>query len=107
MFEEDVSKEMAPYVSLYRDFITSVIMRRHTAPPSEQVVWEKVLTSRHMYGDMRGMCIDSMTNRIWVYADYMVTQVAKTNAVAARSNNPSVANRYCRCNSPTAATAKD
>ena len=74
---------------------------------SEQVVWEKVLTSRHMYGDMRGMCIDSMTNRIWVYADYMVTQVAKNNAVAARSNNASVANRYCRCNSPTAAMAKD
>ena len=40
MFEEDVSEKMAPYVSLYKDFITSVIVRRHTAPPSEQVVWE-------------------------------------------------------------------
>ena len=74
---------------------------------SEQVVWEKVLTSRHMYGDMRGMCIDSVTNRIWIYADYMVTQVAKTNAVAARSNNPSAATRCCRCNSPTSVTSKD
>ena len=40
MFEEDVSKEMAPYVSLSRDFITSLIIRRHRAPPSEKVVWE-------------------------------------------------------------------
>ena len=40
MFEEDVSEKMAPYVSLYRDFITSVIVRRHTPGASEQVVWE-------------------------------------------------------------------
>ena len=40
MFEEDVSEKMAPYVSLYRDFITSVIVRRHTHGASEQVVWE-------------------------------------------------------------------
>ena len=40
MFEEDVSKAMAPYVSLYRDFITSVIVRRHSPGASEQVVWE-------------------------------------------------------------------
>ena len=40
MFEEDVSEKMAPYVSLYRDFITSVIVRRHSPGASEQVVWE-------------------------------------------------------------------
>ena len=40
MFEEDVSKAMAPYVSLYRDFITSVTVRRHIPGASEQVVWE-------------------------------------------------------------------
>ena len=40
MFEEDVSKTMAPYVSLYRDFITSVTVRRHSPGASEQVVWE-------------------------------------------------------------------
>ena len=39
MFEEDVSKAMAPYVSLYRDFITSVIVRRHTPGAREQVGW--------------------------------------------------------------------
>ena len=40
MFEEDVSEKMAPYVSLYRAFITSVIVRRHSPGASEQVVWE-------------------------------------------------------------------
>ena len=40
MFEEDVSKEMAPYVSLYRDFIKSVTVSRHSPGTSEQVVWE-------------------------------------------------------------------
>ena len=40
MFEEDVSKAMAPYVSLYRDFIKSVTVRRHSPGASEQVVWE-------------------------------------------------------------------
>ncbi len=40
MFEEDVSEKMTPYVSLYKDFITSIIVRRHSPGASEQVVWE-------------------------------------------------------------------
>ena len=40
MFEEDVSKAMAPYVSLYRDFIKSVTVTRNSPGTSEQVVWE-------------------------------------------------------------------
>jgi hypothetical protein len=46
---------------------------------SEEVVWEKVFGSRHMYGDMRGMILDAATNRIWVYADYMVNELLITN----------------------------
>jgi len=32
-----------------------------------------------MYGDMRGMILDAATNRIWVYADYMVNELLITN----------------------------
>jgi hypothetical protein len=46
---------------------------------SEEVVWEKAFTSRHMYGDMRGMLMDAATNRMWVYADYMVNEIIMTN----------------------------
>jgi hypothetical protein len=46
---------------------------------SEELVWEKVLGSRHMYGDMRGMAMDPATNRIWVYADYMINEVVMSN----------------------------
>lgn len=46
---------------------------------SEEVVWEKVFASRHMYGDMRGILMDAATNRIWVYADYMVNEVMIVN----------------------------
>lgn len=40
MFEEDVSEVMAPYVSLYQNFIKSVTVSRHSPGASEQVVWE-------------------------------------------------------------------
>ena len=46
---------------------------------SEEVVWEKVVTSRHLYGDMRGLTCDAASNRIWVYADYMINELVITN----------------------------
>jgi len=39
MFETDVSEEMTPYVKLYQDLVTSVIVRRHSPGPREQIIW--------------------------------------------------------------------
>jgi len=42
MFEEDVSKEFAPYTRLYQEYITRVATRRNGTPETngEQIVWQ-------------------------------------------------------------------
>ena len=40
MFENDVSEAMAPYASLYQEFITSVAVHKQSPGASDQVIWE-------------------------------------------------------------------
>jgi hypothetical protein len=40
MFENDVSEAMAPYASLYQEFITSVAVHKHSPGASDQIIWE-------------------------------------------------------------------
>jgi hypothetical protein len=40
MFENDVSKEMAPYASLYQEFIASVAVHKHSPGASDQIIWQ-------------------------------------------------------------------
>ena len=74
------SRLAAFFVSLLRwTDAEATSLRQVIEQLSEEVVWERAFTSRHMYGDMRGMVMDAATNRMWVYADYMVNEVIITN----------------------------